>query len=368
MKAKVLLSIRWKLIFIFTLSIALAMSCDLLLLALAYYFRHKSDYLYGILRELYYNIGIVPPSILLGIFFFVLFFFILSKGSLLYLEEISGGLQEIAQGKLDIEIPRRSADELGDLAENINLMTRQLKIFLEEERNAEKMKNELITSVSHDLRTPLTSILGYLELIEKDRYRDELELRHYVSVAYDKALRLRKLIDGLFEYTKVSYGGLELKLERINLKELLEQLAEEFVPVLQEAGMEYRLTAHGDKIFVLGDGDMLARVFENLIANAIRYGREGKFVDISLDVREDKAVVNIINYGETIPQLDLPYIFERFYRVERSRSEQTGGSGLGLAIAKNIIQLHKGLIKAYSSDERTVFEVRLNLNSTDPIL
>jgi len=117
-------------------------------------------------------------------------------------------------------------------------MTKKLKQLMEEERNAERTKNELITSVSHDLRTPLTSILGYLELIEKDRYRDEVELRHYVSIAYAKAQRLKKLIDGLFEYTKVSYGGLKLNSERINLGELLEQMAEKFVPTLQDMAMD----------------------------------------------------------------------------------------------------------------------------------
>ncbi|MEG3068318.1 MAG: HAMP domain-containing sensor histidine kinase [Syntrophaceticus schinkii] len=143
-------------------------------------------------------------------------------------------------------------------------------------------KNELITSVSHDLRTPLTSILGYLDRSTVTSTKDEVELRYYVNIAYHKSQRLKKMIDDLFEFTRMSYVGMKSKPELIDLGELLGQLAEESVPLFREADMEYRLSVPREKITVLADGDLLARVFDNLVSNGIRYGKTGKYVDLEL--------------------------------------------------------------------------------------
>jgi signal transduction histidine kinase len=294
-----------------------------------------------------------------SIFLFVVFYLILSQKSIRYLEEITSALQKIAEGRFDIYIPPRTSDELGRLAININIMEQKLKQSIDDERNAEKAKNELITSVSHDLRTPLTSIIGYLQLIVNDSYRDEVEMRHYIDIVFSKSLRLKKLIDDLFEFTKYSGTGIRLNITRLNLGGLLEQLAEEFVPIFDEAGMKYRISTPQAKVFISADGDLLARVYENLISNAIRYGMNGKYVDIELSTAGRDAVVRVANYGTEIPESELSNIFEKFYRIEKSRSENTGGTGLGLSIAKSIIQLHKGSICAYNQMGRTVFETRL---------
>jgi signal transduction histidine kinase len=283
----------------------------------------------------------------------------LSRGSILYLEEISRALHDISLGNFSVRIRTRSKDELGQLGENIMQMAARLKLWMAEEREAERSKNELITSVSHDLRTPLTSILGYLELIEKDSSRDIAALRRNAGIAYQKSQQLKKLIDDLFEYTTVSQGALHLKLARIDLKALFGQLAEEFVPVLQAADMEYRLLLPEEECFVIADGDLLVRVFQNLISNAIRYGRAGKFVDLAIYRAEEWLVASIMNYGNPISANELLHIFERFYRVGNSDSDQTSSAGLGLAIAKNIMNLHHGTIAAHSSTEKTVFEVKL---------
>lgn len=358
-------SLRWKMIFFFIASILLAVAGVFLLLLLALYLSAISDFFRGVFNALRWSIGELPTMILTGCILFLIFFFTLTKGSIRYLEEISVALGQIAGGDFDIQIPKRSNDELGELAENINQMTRRLKQSIEEERNAERAKNELITSVSHDLRTPLTSILGYLDLIDSDQYRDEVELRYYVKIAYQKSQRLKKLIDDLFEFTRVSFGGMKAKPELIDLGELLEQLAEESVPLFREAGMEYRLSVPREKVIVLADGDLMVRVFENLISNGIRYGRTGKYLDLDLAKDGAWAVVRVANYGEPIPQGDLSHLFERFYRVEKSRSGETGGTGLGLAIAKSIIDLHQGRISAYNDPDRTVFEVRLQISGVD---
>lgn len=352
-------SIRWKLITAFLASLLLAGLTAVVMAWVVYPYRHVP--VFGdLLYLLNGTVGPVPVIALTGIGLFVLYFFLFSHSTIKYIEQLNRTLHEIAGGNLDVSVPARSPDELGMLADNLALMTRQLKASLEEERAAERTKQELITGVSHDLRTPLTSVLGYLALIENDQYRDEVELRYYVGIAYAKGRQLKRLIDQLFEFTRTSYGGVQLRPVPVNLGELLEQLAEEFVPSLQAAGMEYRITLPPDRVTATLDPDLMVRVFENLMANAIHYGSAGKQVDIEL-ARGDGggSLVKIANYGEPIPARDLPHIFETFYRVEKSRSDKTGGAGLGLAIAKNIVTLHGGTIRAYNEPNRVVFEVRL---------
>lgn len=305
------------------------------------------------------TIGWVPMSIIIGLVLFIIFFFLFTRKSIYYLEEINLGLKRIAEGDLNTKVPIRTEDELGQLARNINSMSKHLYRSIEEERNAEKTKNELITNVSHDLRTPLTSIIGYLGLISNDEYKDEVSLRYYIDIAYNKSLELKKLIDELFEFTKISYGGPKLNLERIDIGQLIEQLVEEFIPILNDAGMECRIIPYSEKLYTMGDGNLLVRVFENLLSNAIRYGREGKYVDIEILGDKESITINTINYGKDISSIDLPNVFERFYKTDKSRSGDSGGSGLGLAIAKNIIELHKGDITVHSQNGKTEFSVRL---------
>ncbi|MCD9022990.1 sensor histidine kinase [Cohnella silvisoli] len=279
------------------------------------------------------------------------------------LSHILAGLQEIANGNLDRPIPAgERSGELAEVAFKINEMAERLHRTIQDERNAEKTKNDLITGVSHDLRTPLTSILGFLEVIHEDRYRDEVELRHYMTIVYEKSLTLKKLIDDLFEYTRVN-NGIPLNTVQLDLIGFIRQLCEEFVPQLEAAGMTCRVEAELDALVIDADGDLLVRSFENFLSNAIRYGQDGRYIDISFNVSEGEAIVNIANYGEPIPERDLPFLFDRFYRVDRSRSKETGGTGLGLAIAKSIIEVHGGRISVQSSRDRTVFTTRLPLHS-----
>jgi len=235
-------------------------------------------------------------------------------------------------------------------------MSRQLHQSILEERNAEKTKNDLITGVSHDLRTPLTSILGFLEVIEEDRYQDEVELRYYVNIAYEKAQNLKKLIDDLFEYTRIN-NGLPLDIQKIDMAQFIRQLIEEFVPALEKSGMECKLAAE-EGLIIQADGAQLVRAYENLITNAIRYGDSGKKIDIAVRSDGNQVSISFTNYGDPIPERDLPFIFDRFYRVETSRSKQTGGTGLGLAITKSIVEIQGGEIRVRSDQQRTTFETR----------
>lgn len=306
------------------------------------------------------HIGSTPVIAIFGCLLFLGLFFWTSRNMIAYLKEIRYGLRQMAAGRLDYAIPVKLADELGEIAGSINVLGKQFNQLLQEERNAEKTKNDLITGVSHDLRTPLTSILGFLELIEQDRYQDEVELRYFVNIAYEKSKHLKRLIDDLFEYTKLN-NGMPLDLEELDLVGFIMQLAEEFVPSLEKAGMSCRIQTAESALSIMADGDLLVRAYDNLIMNAIQYGHAGKYIDIRIDGVHEEAVVQIINYGEQIPAQDVPYIFDRFYRVDRSRSAESGGTGLGLAITKSIIEAQSGRISVSSTKQETVFETRFPL-------
>jgi len=354
-------SLRWKIIALFGISLVLSLASvsGLVQLARQYGIRHRSGAAYLILKRLQTGFGVLPLGAIAGLLLFILFFFLLSRGGILYLERISRTLQQISLGRLDAEIPPRPPDELGELADNINRMTARLKASLAEERQAERGKRELVASVSHDLRTPLTSILGYLELMDRDAAAAPEELRRYAGIALSKSRQLQKLIDRLFEYTKVSGGELAPRLARIDLKALLLQLAEEHAPALAAARMAYRLAAPEDGYFVQADGDLLVRVFENLLSNAVRYGRRGRLVELILSRDGADTVAEVVNFGDPIPAASLPRLFDRFFRPDGSRADRAGGAGLGLAIAKSIVDLHGGDISVRSDAARTAFRVRL---------
>lgn len=295
--------------------------------------------------------------------FTVLFLFLWLKKEFSYFSLIAQSIQQLSEGQFDLDLPVKNKGPLSDMAHNLNQVKGQLETLIEEEKRAIRSKNELVTNVSHDLRTPLTSIIGYLRLIEEDKYKDEVELRYFVDVAYGKAKRLNLMVNDLFEFTKINNREMALRKVSFNLNELLRQLAAQFTPELIEAGMEIEFKTGSDDLMIEADPDKIMRVFENLISNAIKYGKDGKKVNLNVGVNERCAVVKVINYGEAIPEKAIPFIFERMYRVEQSRSDETGGTGLGLAIAKGIVELHHGEINVTSNEAETIFEVQLPLPS-----
>ena len=354
--------IRWKIVGLFFLSAGLAVGtvfAVVLLAALLYQF----DLLpfEGLFRTLYQSVGVLPVAVGCGIVLFVVYVFVFSLPHIRYLEELKAAMQRIALGDLETAVPVRTRDELGQLADHMNRMAKRLKTSLDEERRAVKSKQELVTNVSHDLRTPLTSIFGYLQYIRENRYKDEVELMYYVDIAYQKARRLERMVNDLFDYTRMAYGQTRLKRTPIDLMELMTQLAAELDPIVRPAGMELHLDGPEEPLTLLADGDKLVRVFENLLSNAVRYGKDGRRIDVVARADGDRAIVRVVNYGEPIPAAELPFIFERFHRVDKSRSDETGGTGLGLAIARSIVELHGGTIEAASSEAETCFTVTLPL-------
>lgn len=300
----------------------------------------------------------------IGLFKLILVFLIFAKLNIknaVRLGKIINITKSIADSGTETLIEDDKNDYLGLISNNINKIINNFRTLSKNEKNAQNTKNELITNVSHDLRTPLTSIIGYLSLVDEDKYKDEVELRYYISIAYEKAKRLNILINDLFELTKMNNNYVKLRLSDIDIGEFLGQITAQSEYMIKKSNMEIRLKMCSEKMIVSGDGNKLLRVFENLISNSIKYGSEGKYLDVLLEKEQDMAVIKIINYGEEILSSDLPYIFDRFYRIEKSRNSSRGGSGLGLSIAKGIVELHKGKIRALSDSEKTTFEVRLPL-------
>ena len=219
-------------------------------------------------------------------------------------------------------------------------------------------KNDLITYLAHDLKTPLTSVVGYLSLLEEAPEMSVERKAKYVHIALDKALRLERLINEFFEITRYNLHEIVLEKENIDLSYMLLQMADEFYPVLVDHGNMIYVDV-GENLKVVADADKLARVFNNILKNAIAYSDGGSVIELRA-MQLDKSVrVAISNHGRTIPKQKLQAIFEKFYRLDDARSSNTGGAGLGLAIAKEIVTLHGGTITAESENQVTTFIVEL---------
>lgn len=301
---------------------------------------------------------ITTTVIFASILLFIAYFLLLTRKFITYIREISEGINQISQGNLDNRISVKNEDEFAFLADKLNHMANDIKRIMENERRIENSKNELITSVAHDLRTPLTSIIGYLDLVSSKELDSQTQ-KKYISIAYNKSKRLEKLIEDLFTYTKFNFGEVKADFSEVDMVKLMNQLVDEFYPSFAENHLEYEFLANNATAVIKADGNLLARAFANLISNAIKYGREGKNIIIKLDRNVEGVNISVTNYGVIIPREDLEKIFLRFYRVESSRSSETGGSGLGLAIAKSIIEMHGGIIYARSDEESTVVTVEL---------
>lgn len=225
-------------------------------------------------------------------------------------------------------------------------------------RENEQKKDELIVYLAHDIKTPLTSMIGYLSLLSEIKDMPQEQRNRYIDIALDKSYRLEDLINELFDVARFNSEKIVLEKEEINLNLMLEQIADDFYPTLKEMNKKINFTSD-EKTILYADPDKLSRVFNNLIKNAVNYSKENTDIDISIINKENQVTVNITNKGKQIPKEKLDKIFEKFYRLDSSRTSKTGGSGLGLAIAKEIVELHGGKIYAESDMKETTFSVIL---------
>lgn len=317
--------------------------------------------LLGMIRDS--DLVILMGYLVVGIVIFSVTFLLLQEKSISYISRISEAMQDISEGDLNTSIEVVGDDEFSSMAENLNKMVEDIRNLMDKEREAERTKNELITNVAHDLRTPLTSIIGYLELLSGKAAPLPPEMqKKYIDIAYSKAKRLEKLIEDLFGFTKLNYGKISMHVSRVDIIKLLSQLLEESYPNFASKNLSYELQSNVPAKVITADGNLLARLFDNLINNAIKYGADGKRVLVKVAAGAETVQVSVANYGYVIPEEELPLIFDKFYRVEQSRSTHTGGTGLGLAIVKNIVDMHGGTITVKSDLDGTVFTVTLQVD------
>lgn len=280
----------------------------------------------------------------------------------LYLmNHIIGELHYIAQGHLDHRIPFRLKGSEQHVITSVNALVDSAVQSMDDERKIEKSKDELITNVSHDLRTPLTSIIGYLGLIEDKQYQNEEDILKYTHIAYEKAKQMKNLVDDLFEYTKVQQHGAPVNIMRVDLNQLLEQLTASFALEADRRGIEITSKMVPNPLMIEADPEKLGRVFNNLVSNAFKYGNGASYIRITAHQENANVVVKVANDGTPIPKKAQDHLFERFYRAEASRSRATGGTGLGLAIVKSIVDLHHGQVTVTSDENETAFIVTLPL-------
>ncbi len=228
-------------------------------------------------------------------------------------------------------------------------------------RDAEQRKNDLVTYLAHDLKTPITSVIGYLTLLHDEQQISEEMRQRYLSIALDKAERLDDLINEFFEITRFNLSHISLEKKQINLSLMLDQLLYEFQPMLKEKQLECQLNVP-EGIMMRCDPDKLQRVFDNLLRNAVNYSFENSSIRITAKTGINNVLLTFENDGDTISKEKLARIFEQFYRLDTSRSSGSGGAGLGLAIAKEIVELHGGTIRAASENDIIRFDVSLPLS------
>ena len=296
--------------------------------------------------------------------------FLFSMGELLillyYYWKMCDFFQKVSKGMEDIYSENSSwitlPSELKETEHQMNSLHQQVRQSRQQAKEAEQRKNDLVVYLAHDLKTPLTSVLGYLTLLAETSDLPTEMREKYVGITLKKAERLEELINEFFEITRFNLTSLELEIQSISFNRLLEQTIFEFQPMLREKNMTCKLLAKGD-VMVACDLNKMQRVVDNLLRNGILYGYEDSEISVVLEEETESVILTCTNHGPTIPEEKLERIFEQFYRLDSARTSSNGGAGLGLAIAREILRVHGGAITAESRDEVTCFRVTLPKNS-----
>lgn len=272
-----------------------------------------------------------------------------------YFAEINRGMDSlIKEDAAEISL----SPEMLPIERKMNTVRRTIEKQKNEMVEGEKRKNDLIMYLAHDLKTPLASVIGYLNLLRDEREISEELREKYLSISLVKAQRLEELINEFFEIARFNLSDITLQYGTINLTRLFEQLIYEFTPMMKEKNLDCQLLAD-ENLMVSCDSDKIQRAFDNLLRNAVNYSYSDTEIQISVKAQEENAVISFCNHGDTIPEDKLERLFEQFYRLDSSRGTGVGGAGLGLAIARQIVTLHRGTITASSMDGLTEFVVTI---------
>ena len=287
--------------------------------------------------------------LLLAILLIGLLSYLVSRSVIKPIFVLKGATEKIKEGNLDFQIPVTSHDEIGQLNQGFEEMRKKLKESIEMQTQYEENRKELISNISHDLKTPITSIIGYVEGIKDGVANTPEKMDKYLTTIHTKARHMDTLIDELFLFSKLDLNRVPFQFETVELNMFMQELIEEMQMDLSKEGIEVNLQLHASPLYVTADCEKINRVISNLIHNSVKYmDKEEKKITVTVSSNNNKVIVKVMDNGSGIESDTLPYIFERFYRAEQSRNSSTGGSGLGLAIAKQIVEEHGGEIWAES--------------------
>ncbi|WP_066715827.1 sensor histidine kinase [Clostridium sp. Marseille-P299] len=300
---------------------------------------------------------LLPTFIAISSFIFI--FLLLVNRRLKYFKYIINSVKKIDSLEFLSSLEEKGNDEFTELAKSINIMNARLQARLKKEKEMEDSKYELITSVSHDLKTPLTSLIGYLDLLNNHKYEDDVRRDEYISITYNKSLRLKELVNELFEYTKLTSNDVKLERNRFNVSALINQIVGESIIDFNEKDIEVLLDNPYKELYSEIDVKLLSRVFENILKNAEKYSDSNSVFKISVESNETYIVMHFKNKCDGIDEIDVNKIFERFYRLDSARSSEKEGSGLGLTISKRIIELHHGIMEAEKQGDNLILTIKL---------
>ncbi len=318
---------------------------------------YGNEGIYPMLHWISENPGIFVTGMFLAALFCIGIFYWVKL--LNYFQEVMDAMEGLAGEELQICL----SPELAEAQQRMNEVQFQIHQNKRLAREAEQRKNDLVVYLAHDLKTPLTSVIGYLTLLNEEREISPKLQEKYLSISLEKAERLEELINEFFEITRFSLTHLELELSTVSLKRMLEQLIYEFQPMLAQKRMDCKMKVEPEDMEITCDTDKMQRVFDNLLRNALLYGYEGSVIQIRAEVRQGGPFIQVENEGATIPEEKLGRIFQQFYRLDAARQSRTGGAGLGLAIAREIVERHGGRIYAASKKGRTIFTIEIPAES-----
>jgi signal transduction histidine kinase len=294
---------------------------------------------------------------LTAVLIFIMVYFLLTNKKLKQIKMVVQGMNEIAAGNFSCRLQETGRDEIASMAVHVNRMAEQLEKNREQEQKAERERTGLITGISHDLRTPLTSVIGYLRFVQDHSDMKKEELVSSVKIALSKAEKMKQMIDDLFDYARLTHDQIQIQKETISLNTLLEQLLEESFMLREQNDLEIKKMLCNGELRVKGDPLLMVRLFDNLIQNAVRYAKRPGFLEIMTHQQEKKAVIEIGNPAEPVDPDTFQQLFGMFVTGDPSRSK--GGSGLGLAIVKRIVEMHQGTIQACQREGMIRFHIRL---------
>lgn len=295
----------------------------------------------------------------------VLYWRLIRRYHQMQLRHVISELHYIAAGHFEHRISFAVRTDLQRVIDSINSLVDSTVNSINEEKQIEKSKDELITNVSHDIRTPLTSIIGYLGLL-KAGVSDPAAQKKYINIAYTKAEQMKSLTNDLFDYTTLKSVDTKLNIAPLHIFSMMEQVAAGFELEAEKKRIAIEVEARPKNLTIQADAEKLVRVYNNLISNAFKYGNGASKIWLVANlINKQEVELRVENNGAPIPQDSLKKIFDRFYRVETSRNQKTGGIGLGLSIAKSVVDLHGGTISCKSTSQKTSFIIRLPLKVSD---